>query len=195
MHRILQEIHKRSTEDGKKQGTVEEYIEKTNFNGAFGRIACISYAINNEIVDTFSGDEKTILINFWRIAKDVNLFIGFNLINFDMRFIYQRSILLGVKPSQELNFARYKSFPMFDIMQEWNKWDFQSHINLDALSKAMGFKSSKGGEIEGKNVAKAYEDGRIAEICRYCESDVEVTRKIYKKMKFEDTEAVEDMSF
>ena len=44
----------------------------------------------------------------------------------------------------------------------------------------------KDGEITGKNVAKAFEDGRIKEICEYCEKDVELTRKIYNRLTFSD---------
>ena len=184
-HEMLKEIHRKRADDGKKVKTVEEFIEETNLGGAFGRIACISYAINDGEVKSLSGDEKEMLKDFWELAKDADLFIGFNIIGFDLRFIYQRSIVRGVKPTKDLSFARYKNYPIYDLMCEWNKWDMQSHINLDSLAKALGIPSSKGGEIEGKNVARAYEEGRIAEICKYCESDVEATRKIYYKMTFQ----------
>lgn len=103
-----------------------------------------------------------------------------------MRFIYQRSIILGVKPTKDLSFARYRNNPIYDVMWEWCKWDYQHKISLDALAKALGLPSSKSGKVEGKNVAKAYEEGRIEEICRYCKKDVELTRKIYKRMTFEE---------
>ena len=187
LHEILKEIHQKKVEDGKKcPTTVEEFIKQTNLDGAFGRIACISYALNEEPAKTFSGDEKEMLKSFWDLAKDVDIFIGFNNMDFDLRFVYQRSIILGVKPTKDLNFARYKSFPIYDVMHEWNKWNQQSKIKLDTLAKALGIPSSKGGEIEGKNVAKAYEEGKIDLICKYCEADVEVTRMIYKKMTFSE---------
>jgi len=104
--------------------------------------------------------------------------------DFDLRFIYQRSIILGVKPTKELGFARYRNSPIYDVMYEWSKWSTQSKISLDTLAKALGIPSSKGGEVEGKNVFKAYEEGKIDLICKYCEADVEVTRKIYHKMTF-----------
>ena len=55
------------------------------------------------------------------------------------------------------------------------------------LKNLIGLQRPEEGEIwiEGKNVAKAFEDGRIAEICKYCEADVELTRKIYYRMIFE----------
>lgn len=187
LHKILKEIYQGKVEDGKKcPTTVEEFIEQTGFDGAFGRIACIGYAMNEEPAKTFSGDEKEMLINFWELANSVDIFIGFNIFDFDLRFIYQRSIILGVKPTKELSFARYRNFPIYDEMYEWSKWNMQSKISLDTLAKALGIPSSKGGEVEGKNVAGAYKEGKIDLICKYCEEDVEVTRKIYKKMIFSE---------
>ena len=186
-HEILKEIHKRKVEDKKKvPESFEEYLEATNFDGAFGRIACISYAVDDEPAKSLSGDEAQMLRDFWEVARNVQLFIGFNVMDFDLRFIYQRSIIFNVQPSVDLNFARYRNYPIFDLMHEWSKWNQQSKISLDVLAKALGLPSSKGGEVEGKNVAQAFLDGRIEEICLYCEKDVELTRKIYKKMIFEN---------
>lgn len=186
-HQIVRGIYDKKIEDGKKApDTFEEYLSHTTFDGSFGRIICISYAINNERTETLSGDEKEILKSFWEMAKEINLFIGFNILGFDLRFIYQRSIVLKVRPSIELNFARYRNYPIYDVMMEWNKWDFGSTISLDTLAKALDIPSSKGGEVEGKNVAQAYKDGRLKEICEYCEKDVEVTRSIYKRLTFSE---------
>ena len=185
-HEILREIHHKKVEDKKKvPESFEEYLEATNFDGAFGRIACISYAINDELVKTLFGDEAKMLQDFWEVAKTVQLFVGFNVMDFDLRFIYQRSIIFNVQPTVDLSFARYRNYPIFDLMYEWSKWNMQSKISLDVLAKALGLPSSKGGEVEGKNVAQAFLDGKIDKICYYCEQDVELTRKIYKRMIFE----------
>ena len=185
-HELLREIHRKKTEDGKKISDFADFVAQTTFDGAFGRIACISYAVNDEPTHSLSGNEVDILKEFWNIAKNIDLFVGFNIMDFDLRFIYQRSIVLGVKPTKELIFARYRNNPIYDVMREWGKWNMQVFITLDVLAKALGMPSSKGGKVEGKNVAKAFEEGRIKEICEYCEKDVEVTRKIYYKMTFED---------
>ncbi len=184
-HGILKEIHAKKLEDGKKvSGSFEEYLAATSFDGAFGQIICIGYAQDDKPVEVLKGDETHILKDFWNIAKSASLFIGFNNMDFDLRFIYQRSVVCNVKPSVDLSFARYRSNPIYDIMHEWNKWDLHSHISLDGLAKALGIPSSKGGAIEGKDVARAYKDGRLTEICDYCKKDVEVTRAIYRKMIF-----------
>lgn len=186
---ILKEIHARklekhrSTGIGKVPETFEEYIHSTGMDGAFGRICCLCYALDSEPVVTLSQDEPQILIKFWEVAAKVDLFVGFNLMDFDLRFIYQRSVILGVKPSRTLSFARYRSDPIYDLMWEWSKWS-NTRISLDTLAKALGIPSSKGGEIEGRNVAAAYKAGRLKEICEYCVRDVEVTRDIYRRLAF-----------
>lgn len=185
MREILKDIYNRKRKGKYTPKTFEEFVESTGLDGSYGRIACISYAVNNEPIKTLVGDEKKLLLDFWEIAKNADLFIGFNLMDFDLRFIYQRSIILGIKPSKDLSFARYRNFPIYDIMCEWSKWNLQNRISLHALSKVLGVPSPKEGEIEAKDVAQAYKDGRIKEICEYCEKDVETTRKIYKKMIFE----------
>lgn len=182
---VLMELYKRKVANGNKSlGTFEEYLESTGLDGAFGRICCIGYAIDDAEVQTLSGEEKDMLEKFWREAGKINLFVGFNVMDFDLRFIYQRSVINGVKPSQELSFARYRSSPIYDVMHEWSRWSNLGRTSLHGLAKALGLQSSKEGEIEGRDVAKAYADGRIAEICDYCGRDVAVTREIYKKLTF-----------
>ena len=183
-HELLSQIHQKKIDEGKNVGEFDKFLAQTSFDGGWGSIVCISYAIDDEKVATLWGDEKEILKKFWKIAKDASLFIGFNVIDFDMRFIYQRSVVCNIKPTRTLSFARYRSEPMYDLMWEWAKWG-KSTVSLDSLAKALKFESSKGGEIEGKNVAQAFKDGKIKEICQYCEKDVELTRKIYKRMIFE----------
>lgn len=184
----LREIHIKKANDGKKVGEFEDFFADTSFNGAFGRIACLSYAVGDGQIKTLCGDERKILQGFWEVAKSIDLFIGFNIMDFDLRFIYQRSMILGVKPTKELSFARYQKFPIYDVLCEWVKWAYIKKGTLHELAIAFNFPSSKTGEIEGKDVAKAFKDGRIKEICDYCEKDVELTRKIYKKMTFSDSE-------
>ncbi|HSX18923.1 MAG TPA: ribonuclease H-like domain-containing protein [Candidatus Saccharimonadales bacterium] len=182
---ILKEIHAKKLADGKKVSEkFEEYLTATSFDGAFGSIICIGYAIDDDEVEVLYGEEKQILKDFWAIAKSQRKFIGFNNMDFDLRFIYQRSVIQGVSPTQNLSFARYRNDPIYDIMWEWRKWAREPSVSLDTLAKALGIPSSKGGEIEGKNVWQAYKDGKLAQICEYCKKDVEVTRAIYKKMVF-----------
>ena len=169
----------------KEEDDFEQYLLDTTFDGAFGRILCIGYAVNDEATEVLyeDGDEKKMLEKFWELAKDANLFIGHNVIDFDMRFIYQRSIIKGVQPTRDLTFARYRSSPMYDTMREWAKWNFGPSIGLERLALAMGVPTPKEG-IDGSQVFDFYKKGKVQEILDYCKRDVDTTRAVYRKMIF-----------
>jgi len=181
----------------------ENYLSGTSFDGSFGRILCIAYAINDEGVMIICNpdNEKKILEDFWFIAGQCDLFIGHNVMDFDLRFILQRSIILEVKPSwnrfQELgkkpweiskylSFARYNNLPIFDTMHEWGNWgNSRDKVSLEHLAIALGIPTPKDG-IDGSRIYEFYKAGKVKEICDYCMRDVEATRAIYKRMTFQE---------
>jgi len=180
------------------QEKFDEFIAKTNFDGAFGRILCIGYAVDDDAPQNFynENNEKETLQQFWHLVDalssaprnmqypDYDLqFIGHNVMDFDLRFIYQRSIVLGVKPAYELNFARYRGYPIYDKSEEWVKWS-NSSIGLEYLALALDIPSPKDG-IDGSQVAQFFANGKVNDILEYCKRDVETTRAVYRKMTFE----------
>jgi hypothetical protein len=183
-HETLKFLHKKALDKNKKEKRdFEQYLVETSFNGAFGRILCIGYAINDEPTEIlYDENEKEMLKKFWEIAKDADLFIGHNILDFDLRFIYQRSVINGVKPTRDLSFARYRNDPIYDTSKEWSKWSNFS-VGLEHLALAFGIPTSKDG-IDGSLVYGFYKAGKIEEILIYCKKDVETTREIYKRMTF-----------
>lgn len=189
-HEALKMLHKKKVEKKKTfkdcDGDFEQYLLQTSFDGSFGRIICIGYAMDNGPVECLIGDqdEAGMLQKFWELARDANLFIGHNVIDFDMRFIYQRSVVNKITPSQDLSFARYRNYPMFDTMKEWSKWSM-NNVGLEHLALALGIPSPKD-EIDGSQVYDYYKAGKIKEIAEYCKKDVETTRLVYKRIIFEN---------
>ncbi|MDQ1284325.1 MAG: pol exo2 protein [Patescibacteria group bacterium] len=197
-HEKLKVIHSKREEKRDKKVDFEQYLLGTSFDGAFGRILCISYAIDNdpaEVLSAEDGGEKEMLAQFWKIVKSISKeayntqypdygvqFIGHNVMDFDLRFIYQRSIVNGVKPAYDLNFARYRSYPIYDTMKEWVKWA-NMNVGLETLCLALGIPTPKDG-IDGSQVWNFYQAGKAKEICDYCKRDVEATRAVYQKMTF-----------
>jgi predicted PolB exonuclease-like 3'-5' exonuclease len=191
-HEMLREIHefrkRKKRNNGEKYSvSFEQFLSGTGLDGTFGRIFCISYAINDDMVHCLCDeDEKKMLENFWEAAAEADLFVGFNVMDFDLKYLIQRSIINGVKPrtKMRLSFARYRSEPIFDIMHEWNQWGGRSNVSLDSLARALGIGSSKK-LMDGSEVYAYYKKGKLKEIRDYCNADVEATRKIYRKMNFE----------
>lgn len=173
------------TKAGKKGE--EAVFRETALNGDFGRIFCIGYALGDGQVEIIKGDEDEILKKWWSVADTADCFIGHNIYDFDLRFIYKRSVVHKIKPAAKhlnLSFARYRNYPIYDTMREWEKWGMAS-VALDTLAKVFGLESSKDGGIDGSQVYDFYLAGKHDEIYEYCKRDVELTRKVYKRMMFD----------
>jgi 3'-5' exonuclease len=184
LKKLWQDAKAKNPQKDKKESDFENFFRNTSFQGEFGRIICIGYAIDDDETDCLVGDEKEILRKFWSIAKDARLFVGHNLMEFDLRFIFKRSIIHNIRPSREMSFARYRSDPIFDTMKEWEKWGSQG-VSLHRLTTALGITSPKEEGIDGSKVYDYFLAGKVDEIAEYCKRDVEATRAVYKRMTFQ----------
>lgn len=183
------------SKNGNSEKTEDEIRRNMSFAGEYGKICCIGVIKENSqgilLKEVFSGSEEEILTKFWEAGRDVDRFVGHNIFEFDFPFIYKRSILNGVRP-RELSFARYRNTPIYDTIKEWDLWSYGRGQSLDTLSKIMGFPTSKD-EMDGSMVWDYFQDGKIEEICKYCMKDVELTRKVYKKMTFTEASETDDI--
>jgi predicted PolB exonuclease-like 3'-5' exonuclease len=162
-----------------------DLIKKLSLSAATAKIFCLCYAIEppaGSLVETLQGNEQEIIKGFWKLAADCQLFVGHNILDFDLRFIYQRSIIHQIKPSRDIPFARFRNAPIFDTMQEWSKWG-REHVSLDTLSRALGIPSPKE-SLDGAKVYPYYRAGKLAEICEYCKCDVDSVRQVYRWLTF-----------
>jgi hypothetical protein len=180
----------------------EEY-RRLALDGDFGRILTVGVIVEHDDQVIHRGllgrerqtmmfhlDEARTLRCFWKLFKGFNisrdLVIGHNIFDFDLPFLYKRSVIQRVRPSVELSFARYRYRPIFDTMHQWNKWSPRKFISLDRLAKVLGLESSKGQGIEGRLVYDRFCEGCHQEIADYCMRDVELVREIYYRMSFAD---------
>jgi 3'-5' exonuclease len=163
----------------------DQMIKKLSLAAATARIVCLAYALEPPVdspVSVLAGEERDIIEGFWKLATETNLFVGHNLLDFDLRFIYQRSIIHRIKPSREIPFARFRNAPVYDTMHEWSKWG-REHVSLDLLARALGIVSPKE-SLDGSKVYPYFRAGRFPEICDYCSRDVETVRQIYRRLTF-----------
>jgi 3'-5' exonuclease len=178
-------LHDNSVLDAQMQVEETQILKKLSLSAATAKILCIGYAIEPPLdspVNVLCGDERAILEDFWHLAVDCDLFVGHNVLEFDFRFIWQRSVIHQIKPPRDISFARYHSNPIFDTMQQWSMWG-REHISLDSLTRALGVPSPKE-SLDGSKVYPYYRDGKIWEICEYCKCDVESVRQVYRWLTF-----------
>ena len=172
-----------------KQSAIDEAVLKTSFDGALGQICCIGLAIDDHPAQAFIGQESDILIAFGNAleaaydpSKNVPpVFIGHNVSAFDLRFLFQRYVINGIKPPRFIPFNdKSWSERIFDTMTYFS--GYGNRISLDKLSLALGLEG-KGG-ITGADVWPMYQAGKIQDIADYCIHDVDLTREVEKRLTF-----------
>jgi hypothetical protein len=140
----------------------------------------------------FHLDEARTLRSFWQLVQGFHLqndlLIGHNILDFDLPFLFKRSVIHRVKPSIQIPFRRYQRQPIFDTLWEWTCW--RHRISLHDLAKALHIESSKEDYIDGSIIYDYFLDGRHAEIALYCMRDVECTREIYYRLNFIEAPAL-----
>ena len=132
------------------------------------------------------GTEKQILCEWWRLlSKFQGLFISYNGIAFDVPFILKRSMVYNLTPTNKmfLDTRRFSKWPHFDAKLVMADFDRYAACTLRLACEHNGIKSPKEGDIAAKDVAQAYEDGRIKEIAEYCMRDVQATYDLYNVLR------------
>jgi predicted PolB exonuclease-like 3'-5' exonuclease len=178
----------------------DEY-RRLALDGDFGRVLTVGVIVEQDEQVIHRGllgrerqtmmfhlDETRTLRGFWKLLKGFNVrrdqIVGHNLFDFDLPFLYKRSVIQRVRPAVELPFTRYRSQPIFDTMHQWNKWSPRKFVSLDRLARVLGLESSKGQGIDGGRVYDKFCEGCHQEIADYCMRDVELVRDIYYRMSF-----------
>lgn len=105
----------------------EELFRKLSLHAELGRILCIGVLLEKNGKEwrkgvfgydtdsqTFHLNEEKTLRGFWKLMEEEfnpyrDLIVGHNVMDFDLPFIYKRSRILGVKPTVQLSFIRYRS--------------------------------------------------------------------------------------
>lgn len=175
---------------------VAQKIAKTSLDGAYGRICCIGWAIADQAPQSLINvNERDVIAGFFGAIAEASgmqthngmlsqsgTFIGHSITGFDLRFLWQRAVVLGINRPAFIPFnVKPWDDRIKDTMTLWNP-DRDKRISLDKLCKVLGVKSSKAGYLDGSKIAQAWADGRHAEIAEYCEADVVATRECYRRM-------------
>jgi len=173
------------------ESATDEAIAKTSFDPALGHIACIGWAIGDgqakSVSNTDIRDEEANLNAFFSAINQecgvhMARWIGHYISGFDLRFLLNRAIVLGVKLPTALILPRDIkpwSDQVFDTMVSWA--GPKGSISQDNLAKAFGLAGK--GDFDGSMVAEAWANGEHDKIANYCLSDVETVRKIYRRFK------------
>jgi hypothetical protein len=167
----------------------DELYAKSAFDGTFSSIVCIGLLEFSDQLEPrgavawYGSDERELLRQFWTRIGQIRpaLFITHNGLGFDLPFIKKRSMIHQVKPSLEVNLAKFRTEPVYDTMAVWSNWDNRGWVKLDVLARALNVETKSG---SGAEVAEMWEGGQGLELARYCLQDTYVTYACYCRMNF-----------
>jgi hypothetical protein len=172
-----------------------EAVERTALDGTWGEIICIGLAVNDDPAEVFSRAlTEADLLNTFALMLDskcrkavssgdmwqlVARWIGHNIIDFDLRFLWQRSKLLGARFPFTLPVHKNAN-GVFDTMREWA--GYKDRVSQKDLELAFGITRTDPLPLGGAEVFQAYQDGRIDDIKEHCRQDIENLRTLYRRM-------------
>jgi DNA polymerase elongation subunit (family B) len=177
-------------EQHEKPAAVKEVIAKTSFDGSVGHICCIGWAWELDGVQVAwmedVGDERKLLADALAsignrldgISWHQPVIVGHNVAGFDIRFIWQRAIVLGIPVPRW--FPRDPKPWGNDVFDTMMAWDPKRFISMDNLSLSLGIDGK--GDVDGSMVAGLWSNKEFQKLSDYCRSDVERTRKIHHRM-------------
>lgn len=163
---------------------------KTSLDGTKGRILSIAWQ-TDKASGLHIGDpinERDTLLQFFDVLGGAlnthgksrpPYFIGHNL-TFDLKFLFRRSVILGIKPPFEFPFKGRHGSDYFCTMNAW--CEFGERISLANLCDALSI--DKGSDIDGSQVCDYWLAGRYSDIGAYNVEDVQLTDRVYRALTF-----------
>ena len=167
---------------------------KTALDGTHGRVLCIGWKVPGIEVETmlaeprheadllraaFAGMQKSLEQVHESIKSRQPLFIGHN-VTFDLKFLYRRCVILGVRPPFDFPFSGRNGRDYYCTMRSW--CEYGERISQNRLLEALGIVETT--DMDGSQVCDAWLGGELDRISAYCGEDVANVEKIYNRLTF-----------
>lgn len=167
-----------------KERQREAWIRDAALSALTGQILAIGYMDKKSI--SFYGndpsvgfDEKHLVATFWTLWDEPGDLCGFAIKSFDLPFIIQRSLILGVPVSPDIFDGRYWSRRIVDLQERWLCYGRNSEgHSLANICKACGLGEKTGNGAEFSRLWNEDRDGAIA----YLKNDLHLTNKLAQRM-------------
>jgi hypothetical protein len=126
--------------------------------------------------------ERELLMCVWDIiAKHPTARLeSFNGRGFDGQYLFVRSYIHGVRCTDNLIPYRYSTADHLDLYDCLGFWERGKTPGLDVVCRTAGIQSPKSG-MKGSDVQRAWDEGRVLEIARYCAKDVIATAEAVER--------------
>lgn len=165
-----------------KHVLADSYLDQSGIIPTYGRICCISFGYSGQegepLIRSFCGeDERDIVSSFNDLLKKIERksfrLAGFRINHYDVPWVLHKLHKYGVEPAGIIRPYDKKPWEMriVDMAEDW-KQKFAYSFSFDEMAYELGIKSPKEA-MDGSMVHQYYHQGRIDDIRRYCEADVE----------------------
>lgn len=175
------------------ESVAEDNWRKTSFDGGKGEVISIAWAVENDPVKAIyrklEQSEEEMLASFFSIIKDhlkkhsngrPPFFIGHH-IRFDLKFLWQRAVVLGVVPSVTLPFSGRHDKDFYCTQEAWA--GYGNRVSQNDLCENLGFEK-KPDDIDGSKVWDFVKAGNEERVAEYNQYDVETVRKLHNRLNF-----------
>lgn len=171
----------------------KEQWQRTALDPMCGSIVVISWAVEDGAIQSVSrnpGDSEVVLLENWAGALQSDLtempgtfrlprFVGWNIADFDLRFLAIRCAIHGIEPPFRLPVnERYDGSSVCDLMRVWS--GYKGFQKQSAVAKALGIKLLD--ETDGADLWDLIQEKGIDVAVEKCKSDVDALRQIYHRM-------------
>lgn len=170
---------------------IEEIVWKKNaaLYAEYNVIVCLSLGFIHEgklRIKTLHGKEKDIIIQFAEHCKRFDFLCAHNGMEFDFPILTRKYFMHRVKPPRLLDNFGKKPWDMalLDTSVIWKASSYKSYTSLVQIAYALGLPTPKD-EMAGHEVPEAFYQGRVLDICTYCEKDVVTLANIFRILRSE----------
>ena len=191
-----------------------KFKDKAALDATTGRVVAIGvdplqFGVSPDLFDAKPGiidcdgpaesffDELSGLKMFWGWVENClaaqRPMLSFNGHVFDIPFLWQRSVILGIPIPHGVYQGRYPNPLFIDLMKEWTRYQSGKFVKLDVIAKAMGLAGKASGSftlpsgevvvVDGAGFYKAWRRPECRELAvKYLEQDVLLPGLIAQRM-------------
>ena len=158
-------------------------IETNGLDAMQNRVICITVqnvAHEKDVPYSMYGeDEKLILEKFWNCIKSSDKLYGFNIDEFDVPFLLQRSFILGVRVPD--NFKTIKVVDLRKVLSGfWYNYNKFAKGKLSDWARLLLINIAT---ENGEQMLSYYEKKDWKKIVAHAEEDVFITHAIYRRLQ------------
>ena len=163
---------------------------KTSFDGSAGEVISIAWAFDDDDILSVSRQlgesESQLLESFFSSVREkyqnkTPFFIGQYIAGFDLKFLFHRAVILGVRPGFDIPFDGRHDRDFYCTQMAWA--GYGGRMSQDNLCKALGIEG-KPGDIDGSKVWDFVNEGKVERVEEYNRDDVNKVRQIYNRLTF-----------